>query len=152
LICEGEIDFTIIPSQNSTTLKNLLSFKLKHFGQTPGFDIITSSSIHGYYSEFNRLMAKTHILWTKPSELTFYAMLGIPIIMCPPLGAQERANRDWLIINNIGIDQLNPMNSHIWLANLLNSGKLAQMVKNGWACGRRTALYEIEKLANKLSS
>ena len=37
------------------------------------------------------------MLWTKPSEMTFYAALGIPLILAPPLGAHERYNRRWAL-------------------------------------------------------
>ena len=42
------------------------------------------------------MLLDTDILWTKPSELSFYAGLGLPIIMAPSVGAQERFNKAWL--------------------------------------------------------
>ncbi len=52
------------------------------------------------------MLRTTDILWTKPSELSFYTALGLPIIMTPPLGSQEEFNRKWLLTIASGTDQL----------------------------------------------
>jgi hypothetical protein len=58
--------------------------------------IVFESSFSAYYRRFNALLATTDILWTKPSELSFYAGLGIPLILSQPVGTHERYNRRWL--------------------------------------------------------
>ena len=58
--------------------------------------IIFSESLHEYFTLFNNALHETDILWTKPSELSFYCALGIPIIMSPIIGSQEKFNRKWL--------------------------------------------------------
>ena len=55
--------------------------------------IIFATEKKDYFAKFNAVLRDTDVLWTKPSELSFYAGLGIPIIMAEPLGAQERCNR-----------------------------------------------------------
>jgi len=42
-------------------------------------------------------LRKTDILWTKPSELSFYTALGLPIILAPTVGSQEDFNEEWLL-------------------------------------------------------
>ena len=57
---------------------------------------------------FNALMRETDVLWTKPSELCFYAGLGIPIVMSPPLGAHEEHNQTALMRAGAGYPQEDP--------------------------------------------
>ena len=46
-----------------------------------------------YFNTFNETLRETDILWTKPSELSFYAGLGIPIIIAPTIGSLEDFNK-----------------------------------------------------------
>ena len=46
-----------------------------------GVVIVCEDSKHAYFDRFNALMRETDILWTKPSELSFYSGLGLPIVM-----------------------------------------------------------------------
>ena len=45
--------------------------------------IIFAVEKEDYFKNFNESLRTTDVLWTKPSELVFYAALGIPIIMAP---------------------------------------------------------------------
>src|SRR5262249_18525136 len=51
--------------------------------------IVVESDIPAYLRRFNALLAATDALWTKPSELTFFAGLGLPLILSPPVGVHE---------------------------------------------------------------
>ncbi len=147
-INNGIVKLTVIPGPHSVRDKRLEYFKKNYFEKTEGFQVVLSHNINDYFHKFNGLLKDAHVLFTKPSELTFYSSLGIPIIMTEPLGSQEQANREWLLANNIGVDMFNPSKSDIWLMNLLHSGTLARLAKNGWICGKRLALYEIQKLVS----
>lgn len=92
--------------------------------------IIFASEKKDYFSKFNEVLRDTDVLWTKPSELSFYAGLGIPIIMAAPIGAQERCNRAWLQHLGAGIDQLEPNEAHIWLRQWIKNGRLARAARN----------------------
>ena len=46
-----------------------------------------------YFPTFNALLRETDVLWTKPSELCFYAGLGIPIVMSPPSAPTRSVTR-----------------------------------------------------------
>jgi hypothetical protein len=83
-----------------------------------------------YYRRFNQLLAETDILWTKPSELVFYAALGIPFILSEPLGPHEMYNRTWLIEGGGAMDQRCPSSAEDWLTEWLNEGVLAKLA---WA-------------------
>ena len=47
--------------------------------------IIFAETKFDYFKKFNKVLDETDILWTKPSELSFYAGLGLPIILAPNL-------------------------------------------------------------------
>lgn len=100
-----------------------------------------------YFSQFNKLMRKTDILWTKPSELSFYTGLGIPIIMSPTVGSQEDYNRNWLYQVGGGTDALDPQYTNEWLWDWINAGALARMAWNGYTNAPTHGAYRIEDIA-----
>lgn len=85
-----------------------------------------------YFKAFTKLMREIDVLWTKPSELSFYSGLGVPIIMAPTVGSQEDFNRRWLQQIGAGIDQLDPRYTNEWLFDWLQSGALARMAWHGY--------------------
>ncbi len=99
-----------------------------------------------YFSDFNMVLRKTDILWTKPSELSFYAALGIPLILTPPIGAHEAYNRKWL--HNIGAGHLQEDPGYVneWLFDWLNSGMLAEAAWKGFLEAPKLGIYNIEEL------
>ncbi len=96
-----------------------------------------------YFERFTELMGKIDILWTKPSELSFYTGLGIPIIMSPPVGSQEKYNRQWLQQIGGGVDQMDPRYTNEWLFDWINSGALARMAWNGYIEAPTHGAYRI---------
>lgn len=92
--------------------------------------IIFADNKTEYFAKFNTILKNTDILWTKPSELSFYAGLGMPIIMAEPLGSQEHCNRAWLQHYGVGIDQGDPRETITWLRALLHNGRLVQAAQN----------------------
>lgn len=53
---------------------------------------------------FAEALHQTDVLWTKPSELTFYAALGVPLALAAPVGVQEERNAAWLDRHGLRID------------------------------------------------
>jgi hypothetical protein len=70
-----------------------------------GLLIVREDDKSAYFDRFNALMRETDILWTKPSELSFYSALGIPIVMAPPIGSQESRNQRWLTDKGCAVPQ-----------------------------------------------
>jgi len=95
-------------------------------------EVIYSNDKFSYFKKFNEILIETDILWTKPSELSFYAGLGLPVIMAPTLGSQERANRTWLQFLGVGFDEGDLDFTNEWLFDWLESGCLAQAALNGY--------------------
>ncbi len=97
-----------------------------------------------YFSGFTELLKTTDILWTKPSELSFYCGLGIAIIMAPPIGSQEEFNRVWLDYVGGGIPQNDPKYTDEWLFDWISSGGVARMAWNGYIEAPTHGTYRIE--------
>ena len=97
-----------------------------------GVGIMSAPTKREYFLKFNRLMRSTDVLWTKPSELVFYAALGIPIITAPPIGSQEIQNRKWLMESGAGIQQLDPRFVHQWFCDMLEKGLLTEAAMQGY--------------------
>lgn len=97
-----------------------------------------------YFDGFNEILKTTDILWTKPSELSFYAGLGIAVIMAPPIGSQEEFNRVWLQYVGGGVSQNDPRYASEWLFDWIDSGGVARMAWNGYAEAPTHGTYRIE--------
>jgi len=114
-------------------------------------EIIFGQNIEDYFSKFNRLLRKTDILWTKPSELSFYTALGLPIIIAPTIGSQENFNREWLLKLGSGIPQENPRYTDQWLFDLLESGWFAEAAMQGFIEGEKLSALKIKKIIEQLT-
>lgn len=99
-----------------------------------------------YFKEFNLVLRNTDVLWTKPSELSFYSGLGLPIIMAEPLGSQEHYNRRWLLGIGAGVDSKNPEYVDEWLFDFLDSGWLAEAAMRGFLNAPNMGTYNIENI------
>lgn len=108
--------------------------------------IIFEENRNKYFQQFNKALHTTDILWTKPSELSFYVALGIPIIMAPPIGSQEEFNENWLRNVGGGIPQRDPVHTGEWLDDMLESGWLARAAMNGFTNAPKRGAYRIEDL------
>ena len=111
-----------------------------------GAHIIYEDDINDYFDSFNLALRNTDILWTKPSELSFFVGAGLPLLMAPPIGAQEEMNREWLLDIHAGIDQRDPKHTAEWLFDLLDTGTFAQAAWNGYMNVRKDAIFLLEDL------
>jgi len=107
----------------------------------PEFDCRTE-----YFSGFNEILKTTDILWTKPSELSFYTGLGIAVVMAPPIGSQEEFNRIWLDYVGGGVPMNDARYTNEWLFDWINSGGMARMAWNGYIEAPTHGVYRIEDL------
>jgi hypothetical protein len=109
--------------------------------------IVYDQDVFVYLDRFNQALRKTDVLWTKPSELTFYCGLGLPILMAEPIGAQEELNRRWLREIHAGVDAPgSPESCGEWLYDLRDSGRLAEAAWDGFLKARKLGTYKIERL------
>jgi hypothetical protein len=108
--------------------------------------IIYSPDIYEYFDKFSELMRVIDVLWTKPSELSFYSGLGLPIIMADAIGAQERYNKKWLLEIQAGIPQEDPEFANEWLIDLWQYGRLAESAWDGFLKARKFGTYKIYEI------
>ncbi len=114
--------------------------------------VLISKDRPAYFREFSEVLRKTDLLWTKPSELSFYTGLGIPVIMAPSVGSQEDFNRLWLQQVGGGVAQNDERYTDEWLFDWLNSGGLARMAWNGFIEAPTHGTYRIEDVIFKRPS
>ena len=106
-------------------------------------EILLAPTFREYYDRFNALLARTDVLWTKPSELTFYGALGIPLVLAPPVGVHERYNRRWARESGAGLKQRDARFASEWLADWLADGVLAAAAWAGYMRLPKFGLYRI---------
>jgi len=99
-----------------------------------------------YFARFNEALRTTDILWTKPSELSFFTALGLPVISAPPIGAQELSNREWLEHIGSGINQEDIRYLSDWFFYILESGRFAEAAWQGFLEAPNLGTYIIEDL------
>jgi len=111
-----------------------------------GVLIVREDDKRAYFDRFNALMREADILWTKPSELSFYSALGLPIVMSPPIGSQESKNQRWLMDKGCALPQYTPKLALEWLTDMLNDGVLAEKALSGFIKNRKLGVYKIEEV------
>lgn len=109
-------------------------------------EILFSNSKTEYFRKFNKTLRNIDIIWTKPSELSFYTALGIPIIIAPPVGAHEHYNQRWLTHIGSGFSQDEPEYVNDWLYYVLESGRYAEAAWDGYMRAPTMGTYRIEKI------
>jgi len=107
--------------------------------------ILFDADTDRYFARFESLLAHTDVLWTKPSELVFYAGLGLPLLLSEPVGIHEVYNRRFAQENGAGLCQHAPAVVGERLRELLEDGHLATAAWSGYRRIHHRGLYEIEK-------
>ncbi|MCX6718118.1 MAG: hypothetical protein NTY81_00740 [Candidatus Staskawiczbacteria bacterium] len=110
--------------------------------------VLSGKTTTEYFKIFNEALRETDVLWTKPSELSFYAGLGLPIIIAPIIGSQEDFNKRWLLHVGAGMAQENPKYAEQWFYDSLNAGDLAESAMQGFMEIEKKGTYNIEKIIN----
>ena len=148
-IKKGDLTLKIIAG-----LHKNLGIKLREQVQKSGLEnflnkgifIIENGTKDDYFRKFDETIAETDVLWTKPSELSFYAGLGLPILIAPPLGAHEVKNRDWLVKLGAGIPQGETKEVNRWLPEMIRNGRLAETAQAGFKKIKRDAVEKIAEI------
>ncbi len=97
-----------------------------------GLEILRADSLDDYFDRFDEALARTDALWTKPSELSFYAALGLPLVFAPPVGVHERYNRRWVRESGAGVVQRDPSAAWQWFSDWMEDGTLAGAAWSGF--------------------
>jgi hypothetical protein len=108
-----------------------------------GVELSQERDVLVYLRGFNAILARTDVLWTKPSELTFFAALGLPLIAASPIGMHEQRNLRWALDAGAALPQRDPRSAADWLLGSLDDGTLAMAAWNGYRELPKLGLYEI---------
>ena len=141
----------ILVAGTKEKVKKYFKEKLSAVGlsKSKNIEILFDQDINKYFKAFNAALRKTDILWTKPSELSFYSALGIPIIIAPSIGSQEDFNKRWLLKSGFGNLQENPSHADQWLSDWLEKGYLAEAAMQGFIEGEKLGAFNIKEIIGK---
>ncbi len=145
-IHSGQIALNLVAGVREEVKNYFEQLKKELLPGCPHLRIIYSPIKEEYFRLFAQTIRGTDILWTKPSELSFYCGLGIPIIMSPTIGAQEQFNRRWLLEIQAGIPQEDPEYTDEWLLDLWMEGRLAESAWDGFLKARKYGTYKTEEI------
>jgi hypothetical protein len=148
-VLQGKLSLTLIagirPDVASILLKMVQSAGLANCIDK-GIKILFTEDLQNYFRNFDDCLADTDILWTKPSELVFYASLGLPILLAAPVGGQEHANRNWLLSMNAGLDAGDPAVLNQRIEEMLATGELSRIAWNAYSQLERNGTALIARL------
>jgi cellulose synthase/poly-beta-1,6-N-acetylglucosamine synthase-like glycosyltransferase len=112
-----------------------------------GFRLVFDPDPFAYLDKFNACLRSTDVLWTKPSELSFYCGLGLPVLLAPAIGTHEELNREWLLSIHAGVEPPGPVEyCREWLFDLRDSGQFAEAALDGFLKARKLGTCKIERL------
>ncbi len=143
-IAKGEVRYNILAGIRPEVASYLESIKREL--ALPQISIVFGETLEEYFAGFTQCMRSTDVLWTKPSELSFYCGLGIPVIMAPHIGSQEDYNQAWLLEIQAGFPQQDPQYADQWLLDLVKAGRLADAAWNGFLKARKYGTYKIHEI------
>jgi UDP-N-acetylglucosamine:LPS N-acetylglucosamine transferase len=106
-------------------------------------EVLEDANVFNYIRRFNELLARADALWSKPSEMTFFAALGLPFIAAPSVGVHESWNLRWASDFGAALAQHDPSVAGDWLAEWLEDGMLASAAWAGYTRLPRRGLYRI---------
>lgn len=142
-IAEGRFVVSLVVGIRGGTVETFTSLLGRCELDDGSVSVVCGDDLSGYFTTFNRTLARTDVLWTKPSELGFFAALGIPLLLAPPVGSQERRNREFLLARGVALDAGDPRDIGKLLDSCLRSGRLARLAWNGYRRMPKRGLYRI---------
>jgi hypothetical protein len=108
-----------------------------------GVQILAEPDMPTYFQRLNQLLATTDVLWTKPSEMTFFGALGLPLLLAPPVGVHESYNLRWARESGNGLKQRDARFVAERLLDWLEDGTLAGAAWSGFMRMPKFGTYRI---------
>ena len=142
----GELRLNLVAGVRAEVHDYFTEVKKEYSPDGDSIRVIFGQTKDEYFRKFAETVRVTDVLWTKPSELSFYAGLGIPIIMSPTIGSQEEFNHKWLEEIQAGIAQQDPEYAVEWFYDLLLAGRLAESAWDGFLKARKYGTYKIREI------
>jgi len=114
-----------------------------------GVSILHAAEFRDAYARFNEALIDADVLWTKPSELTFYGALGLPLVLGSPVGVHERYNRRHARERGAGLKQRDARHAGQWLMEWLEEGVLAAAALSGHLMLPASGTYRIAEVMHE---
>jgi hypothetical protein len=130
-IVAGELDLTLVAGVRDEVKARFEEMLTEH-DLSGAVEILHEPEFEPYYRRFNQRLRTTDILWTKPSEMTFYGGLGLAMLFSPPVGVHEKYNRRWAVEAGAGLVQRELDVTWDWLTEWLEDGTLAAAAWSGF--------------------
>jgi hypothetical protein len=147
MIKEGRIRLNLVAAHRPEVKRYFEKLIQKNgLSMSGGVRILFNEDKNEYFRQFNMMLRDTDILWTKPSELSFYCGLGIPIIIAPPIGPHEVCNQRWLRDLGSGLHQSEPKYCSEWITDYLVDGKLSLAAWDGFLYARKLGASKIAEV------
>jgi hypothetical protein len=150
LLLAGRLRLTLVAGRRPEVAARLREFLAaaglragERAAEDGSVEILSAPDVWSYFPAFNALLAETDILWSKPSEITFFAALGLPLVVAPPVGVHEACNQRWAEEWGAALPQGDPAHSGEWLAHWLEDGVLAACAWAGFRYLPNRGLYEV---------
>ncbi len=153
LLSDGSIKLILSAGINDKVLK-----RFHQFARTSKCDQFVGSSLEficesepmRFFDRFNEALRSTDLIITKPSELVFFAGLGIPFLLTRPIGPHESENLHWLEERHAGIGIRYPL-KYIgeWLCDFLDDGIIASMAWDAFQNIPRSGTRNVENLLSR---
>jgi hypothetical protein len=118
----------------------------RHLGKA--IRILACDSLGDYLARFEAELSEADLLLTKPSELTFCAALGLPLLLSAPVGVHEERNQQWAAQYSAALDLPEIGKVGWWLRARLADGSLARIAWNGYTRLTATGVYDIAELTS----
>jgi hypothetical protein len=152
-LARGQVRLHLVAGTREETAEALRGDAAKA-GFTPAPDgpveVLLASEFVAYADRFHDALGLADLLWTKPSELTFFAATGLPIAFAPHIGKQEQANRAWAVSRGAATDG-NARDAARWLRAALDTGGLARLAWQGFSRLPKDGTRKILELAASFS-
>ncbi len=144
LLRAGRMRMTLVAGTHTHVrdhfLERCAAHRLEH---APHVRVLYEPTTDRYFDAFDTCLADVDVLWTKPSELTFYGALGLPLILAPPVGVHERKNQRFAREHGVALKQRNPRDLAERLHEWLDDGVLAAAAWAGYLSFPKTGTLTI---------
>ncbi len=95
-------------------------------------EVVRAPTFAAYLARLSPVLASADVLFTKPSEMTFFAGLGLPLLLAPCLGRHEEHNARTVLRRGAALHAGPARHADRWLPPLLEDGRLAAAAWAGW--------------------
>jgi hypothetical protein len=150
LLTSGRLRLTLVAG-TKRDVRDIFELELERAGLVQELGrsvrVLYEPNLDEYFDRFDALLEGVDILWTKPSELTFYGALGLALVFAPPIGVQELYNQRWALENGAGLRQRDPRVTSEWLMEWLSDGTLAAAA---WTAHKRLPCRGLFRILERL--